>query len=166
MNNNKRHSWEEYFLDITSLVGTRATCIRRKIGAIIVKDKRILTTGYNGSSSTLQDCVEIGHCMREELGIPSGEQQQICRAIHAEENCIIQSALYGVSIKNSVLYCTNQPCVMCMRKIINCKFKRLVYLGAYPDKYAMSLLKECPMTMNTVDIGKYTNVTNVNFDWK
>jgi dCMP deaminase len=137
-----RPTWDEYFASITRQVATRSTCLRRKVGAIIVKDKRILTTGYNGAPMGVKNCLEIGTCLREELGVPSGERQEICRGLHAEQNAIIQAAFHGVRIKGSVIYCTNQPCILCAKMIINCGIRKIYYFEDYPDELAMELLVE------------------------
>ena len=137
----KRPDWDTYFLEIAQVVARRSTCLRRQIGAVIVKDRRILTTGYNGAPTRLAHCAEVG-CLREQLSIPSGERHEICRALHSEMNAIIQAAQYGVSTKGATLYSTHQPCSMCARIIINAGIVRVVYVGDYPDEFAMSLLKE------------------------
>lgn len=137
-----RPDWQTYFFDITKVVATRSSCIRRQIGAIAVKDKRILSTGYNGAPIGIRNCIERGGCLRELQGIPSGEQQQKCRAIHAEENLIIQAAIHGISLKGCDIYCLNQPCVMCTRKLISIQPKGIYYLESYPDKDAIDLLEE------------------------
>jgi len=134
-----RPSWQDYFLEITRLVAKRSTCLRRRVGALIVKDKRILATGYNGAPSGLPHCLEVG-CLREELGIPPGERHEICRGIHAEQNAILQAALYGVSIKGAVLYCTHQPCVLCAKMVINSGIRQIIYCGDYPDQLAVEML--------------------------
>jgi len=137
-----RPSWDEYFLEVAGLVSKRATCLRRKVGAVLVKDKRILATGYNGAPSGLRDCLEIGSCPREKLKIPSGQRHELCRGLHAEQNVIIQAALHGASAKDSVLYLTNQPCIICAKMLINAGIKEIVIAGEYPDKMAMEFLKE------------------------
>ena len=136
-----RPSWDEYFMQIAILVSSRSTCLRRKVGAIIVKDKRILTTGYNGVPRGLAHCEEVG-CLREKMGIPSGKNQELCRGLHAEQNAIIQAALHGISIQNSYLYCTEQPCITCAKMIINAGIIKILYLNTYPDELARTLLKE------------------------
>jgi len=138
----KRPSWDEYFMAITNEVATRSTCLRRKIGAIIVKDKRILTTGYNGAPKNVKSCLEIGSCLREELGIPSGQRHEICRALHAEQNAIIQAAYHGVNVNGSVIYSNTQPCVMCAKMIINSGIVKVYYEQEYPDELALKLLGE------------------------
>ena len=137
----KRPSWDEYFMQITGLVATRSTCLRRKVGALLVKEKRILSTGYNGAPRNLPHCRQVG-CLRDKLNIPSGERQEICRGLHAEQNAIIQAALYGISIKESTLYCTHQPCITCSKMIINAGIKRIVFQGKYPDLLARQMLEE------------------------
>lgn len=137
----KRPSWDEYFLKIAMLVAERSTCRRHHVGALIVRDKRILTTGYNGAASGLKDCLELG-CLREELGIPSGQRHEICRAIHAEQNAIIQAGLHGVSTENAIIYCTHPPCILCAKMLANAKIKRFITYGNYPDEEAKKLLKD------------------------
>lgn len=136
-----RPTWDEYFMEITELVSKRSTCLRRKVGAVIVQDKRILTTGYNGAPRGLPHCLEIG-CLREIKKVASGERQELCRGLHAEQNAIVQAALYGISIKGSVLYCTTQPCVTCAKMIVNSGIKAIIYKEKYPDKLARKILKE------------------------
>jgi dCMP deaminase len=137
----KRPDWDSYFLEIADLVATRSTCRRRQVGAVLVRDKRILTTGYNGAPANLKHCLDIG-CLREERGIPSGERQELCRGLHAEQNAIIQAALYGVPITGATLYVTCQPCITCAKMLINCKAIRIVIAGDYPDEFARSILAE------------------------
>ncbi|MBS4008640.1 MAG: cytidine/deoxycytidylate deaminase family protein [Clostridium sp.] len=136
-----RPSWDTYFMEITRVVANRSTCLRRKVGATIIKDKRILTTGYNGAPKDLAHCQEVG-CIREEKQIPSGERHELCRALHAEQNAILQAALYGVSIQGATVYCTTHPCVMCAKMIINAGMKEVVIAKSYPDQLAAELLKE------------------------
>jgi dCMP deaminase len=136
-----RPKWDEYFLDISRLVAKRSTCLRRTVGAVIVKDKRILTTGYNGAPSGLAHCANTG-CLREQLRVPSGERHELCRALHAEMNALLQAAQYGISVKDAVMYCTNQPCIICAKMIINAGIKRIVVLDHYPDKFAKKILKD------------------------
>lgn len=136
-----RPSWDEYFMDIVDLIKTRSTCIRRQVGALIVKDKRILATGYNGAPTGCRHCIDIG-CMRQEMNIPSGQRHELCRAIHAEQNAIIQAAYSGTSVKDGTLYVTHQPCVLCAKMVINAGIKKVVFRGEYPDELAMDMLKE------------------------
>lgn len=128
-------------MDITRRVATRTTCLRRSVGAIIVRDKRILTTGYNGAPRGLAHCGEVG-CLRERMGIPSGQRLDLCRALHAEQNAIIQAALYGTPIEGSSLYCTTQPCVTCAKMIINAGILRVIYENPYPDDFSIGLFTE------------------------
>lgn len=137
----KRPGWDEYFLGLAELVSKRATCLRRSVGAVLVKDKRILATGYNGAPSGITHC-EIAGCIREKLKIPSGQRHELCRGLHAEQNVILQAALYGVGTKDSTLYITNQPCIICAKMIINAGIKEIVFAGDYPDKMAHEVLKE------------------------
>jgi len=122
--NTKRLSWDEYFLKLAFLVAERSTCRRHHVGAVIVRDKRILTTGYNGAPSGIKDCLELG-CLREQLGIPSGQRHELCRAVHAEQNAIIQAAIHGVDITGSTMYCTHSPCIICAKMIVNAKIKKV-----------------------------------------
>ncbi len=138
---NNRPSWETYFMDIAMLVAKRATCIRRSVGAVIVKEKRILSTGYNGVPTGLEHCIDLG-CLREKLNVPSGEKHELCRGIHAEQNAIIQAALHGVSIKGASLFCTNLPCSICTKMIINAGLQKIYYLSGYADSMAMEMLEE------------------------
>lgn len=138
----RRPAWDEYFLEVAELVSKRATCLRRRVGAILVKEKRILATGYNGAPSGLKDCLEIGSCLREKLGIPSGERHELCRGLHAEQNVLIQAALHGISTKGSALYVTNQPCIICAKMLINAGIKEIVITNGYPDRLAREFLRE------------------------
>ncbi len=137
----ERPTWDEYFMQIAELVSSRSTCLRRHVGAILVKDRRIIATGYNGAPARIAHCAEVG-CLRQQLGIPSGERHEICRGIHAEQNGIIQAALHGVSTQGAVLYCTTQPCAQCAKMLINAGVERIVYRGGYPDSLARELLEE------------------------
>jgi dCMP deaminase len=145
----KRPSWDKYFLEVAYLVAKRATCVRRKVGAVLVKDKRILATGYNGAPSGLKHCIEIG-CLRQKLKIPSGQRHELCRALHAEQNALIQAALYGISVKESTLYSTNQPCIICAKMLINAGIKEIVIASGYPDKMAMKFLKEAKIKVRHI----------------
>lgn len=134
-----RPSWDQYFMDITRVVASRSTCMRRQVGAVIVKGKRLLTSGYNGAPQGLPHCSEVG-CLRNDRAIPSGERHELCRGTHAEQNAIVQAALYGVAIEGATLYCTHQPCSGCTKMIINAGITRIVYLSGYPDELAGELL--------------------------
>lgn len=136
-----RPSWDEYFMAITDQVAQRATCTRRRIGAVLVKDKRILATGYNGVPVGIAHCDEVG-CLREQLGIPSGTQHELCRGIHAEQNAVIQAAKHGIAIDGATVYCTHQPCVLCAKILINAGVTDVVYREAYPDPLATEMLEE------------------------
>jgi dCMP deaminase len=136
-----RPGWDEYFMDMARLVSRRSTCLRRAVGAVLVKDRRMLATGYNGAPSGLAHCSQTG-CLREELKVPSGERAEICRGLHAEQNAIIQAAFHGVSIAGATLYCTNQPCAICVKMLINAGIQEIVYGDGYPDPLAEKLLGE------------------------
>ena len=132
---------DEYFLKIASVVAERSTCRRHHVGAVAVRNKHILATGYNGAPSGFKDCLELG-CLRDELDIPSGERQEICRGIHAEQNVIIQAGLHGVSLEGSTVYCTHTPCVLCAKMLINAKIARSVSFGKYNDDRFIELFRE------------------------
>ena len=141
MRQQTRPDTDEYFLKIASVVAERATCRRHHVGAIAVRDKHILATGYNGAPSGMKDCLELG-CLREELGIPSGTKQEIGRGVHAEQNVIIQAGLHGVSLEGSTIYATHTPCIVCARMLVNAKIKRYVSFGKYDDNAFIDLFKE------------------------
>ena len=136
-----RPSWPEYFMSITEMVAMRATCIRRKVGAILVKEKRILATGYNGAPAGLKHCDVVG-CLREDESIPSGTRHELCRGLHAEQNAILQAAYHGISIQGATLYCTNKPCVICTKMIINAGIKRIYYEEGYDDPLSDQMFAE------------------------
>ena len=136
-----RPDWDTYFMRITKLVATRSSCLRRCVGAVLVKDKRILATGYNGAPAGMAHCEEAG-CLRDQLHIPSGERHELCRGLHAEQNAIIQAARQGTEIKDSTLYCTTAPCSLCAKMLINAGVTRIVYEGSYPDERAMAFFAE------------------------
>jgi len=139
-----RPSWDRYFMQIAVLVSSRTTCLRRQVGAVIVKDKRLLSTGYNGAPMGLKHCAEIG-CLRQKLGVKSGEKHELCRAIHAEQNAIIQAATFGVPLLGASIYITHFPCVLCSKMIINAGIKRIVYSQGYPDQMSQDILKEAKL---------------------
>jgi len=147
-----RPSWEAYFMDITFLVARRSTCLRRAVGAIVVKDKRILSTGYNGAPTGIKHCLEAG-CLREKLNIESGKNHELCRGIHAEQNAIIQAAYHGVSIKGASLFCTNLPCSICAKMIINAGINRICYASGYADSMSEEMLKEAGIDIIQIDAG-------------
>jgi dCMP deaminase len=136
-----RPDWDEYFLKLALLVAERSTCLRHHVGAVIVKDKKILTTGYNGAASGTKDCLELG-CLRNKLNIPSGTRHEVCRAIHAEQNAIIQASLHGISIRGATIYCTHSPCILCAKMLVNAKIARFVACSEYADPSFKSLFKE------------------------
>ena len=138
---------DEYFLKIASVVAERATCRRHHVGAVAVRNNHILATGYNGAASGLKDCLELG-CLRDEQGIPSGERQEICRGIHAEQNVIIQASLHGVSLEGCTIYATHTPCVLCAKMLVNAKIKRYVSFGRYNDDVFISLFKEAGIELD------------------
>jgi len=134
-----RPDWDEYFLEIARVVSQRSTCLRQQMGAVLVKDRRILATGYNGAPAGLAHCAETG-CLREQLGVPSGQRHELCRGLHAEQNAIIQAALYGVPVGGSTIYITNHPCSVCAKMIINAGIEKVIVRGDYPDQLARDLL--------------------------
>lgn len=146
-----RPNWDAYFMEITYVVSKRSTCLRRQVGAILVKDKHILTTGYNGAPKGLIHCAEIG-CLRQELGIPSGERHELCRALHAEQNAIIQAANLGIAIEGSTLYCTTAPCSLCAKMLINAGVVRVVFDGTYPDARAMEFFRQAGVLVEQMTV--------------
>lgn len=146
MTQGKRPSWDSYFIQMAQVVAGRSTCLRRQVGAVMVKDKQILSTGYNGSPSGLQHCEEVG-CLRQSLGVPSGERHEICRAVHAEQNALVQAAKHGVAITGADLYTTHQPCVLCTKLLINAGIKRVVYIHSYPDELAVKMAGEAGLNL-------------------
>ncbi|WP_290596842.1 MULTISPECIES: deoxycytidylate deaminase [unclassified Archaeoglobus] len=136
-----RPTLDEYFMEIASVVAKRSTCLRQHVGAVIVKDKRILATGYNGAPSGLPHCEDVG-CLRDKMAVPSGERQELCRGVHAEQNAIIQAAKFGISVDGAALYSTHCPCITCAKIIINAGIKRVVYGKEYADKRGLDLLRE------------------------
>jgi dCMP deaminase len=136
-----RPSWDEYFMEITHLVARRSTCLRRKVGAVLVKDKNILATGYNGAPSGVAHCLDLG-CLRERLAIVSGERHELCRGLHAEQNAIIQAAKHGTNINGSTIYCTTMPCVICSKMLLNAGIERIIYEMGYPDQLAEEMIEE------------------------
>lgn len=139
--NNQRLPSDEYFLKIASVVAERSTCLRHHVGAVAVRQKHILTTGYNGAAAGLKDCLELG-CLRDAQLISSGTRQEVCRAIHAEQNVIIQASLHGTNLEGCTVYCTHTPCILCAKMLVNAKMKRFVTFGKYADDAFMELFKE------------------------
>ena len=144
-----RPTWDEYFMDIARLVASRSTCLRRQVGAVMVKDKNILATGYNGTPSGVRHCSEVG-CLRQQLNVPSGERHELCRGLHAEQNAIIQAAKHGVNIDGATLYCTHSPCIICSKMLINSGVKRIVCCDGYPDPLAKAMLDEAQLLVETM----------------
>ncbi len=137
----KRPDWDTYFLEICRLVARRSTCLRRQVGAVLVKDKRILATGYNGAPAGLSHCLSVG-CLREKRKIPSGERHELCRGVHAEMNALIQASHFGVSVNGATMYSTTEPCILCAKLLINAGIRRVVALASYPDAEARKLLRQ------------------------
>ena len=145
--------WDHRFMEMAQLVSTWASCYQeeRKVGAVIVKDKRVMTTGYNGVPAGVSTCVERGECLRKKLGIPSGTRHEMCYAVHAEQNAIIQAAKLGVSIDGATLYCTHQPCSVCAKMIINAGIRRVVYQEGYPDSFSLDIFEEAKVQLERFD---------------
>lgn len=147
-----RPSWDQYFCKLAMLVAERSTCLRRNVGAIVVKDKHVLSTGYNGAPRGIKNSLEIGSCLRDELKIKSGTRHEVCRAVHAEQNAIIQAALHGTSIDGGTMYCTHSPCAICAKMIINAGIKRVVSFTDYADDYFPDLFKEAGVEYQLAEI--------------
>ncbi|NLW37654.1 MAG: cytidine deaminase [Peptococcaceae bacterium] len=141
-----RPDWDEYFMEIARVVASRSTCLRRSVGALIVKDTRILASGYNGAPAGLRHCLETG-CLREERGVPAGERHELCRGLHAEQNALIQAAVYGIAIQGAVYYVTHQPCALCAKIMINAGIRKVVFQGDYPDPLALKLFEEAEVVL-------------------
>jgi dCMP deaminase len=148
----KRPDWDEYFLKIAQLVSRRSTCLRRRVGAVIVKDRRILATGYNGTPTGIVHCAEVG-CLRKKLKVPSGERHELCRGLHSEQNVFLQAAYYGISLKGGTLYITHQPCIICAKMIINAGIEEVVIARGYPDRMARQFLEEAGVKVKKVKLG-------------
>lgn len=136
-----RMPWNEYFMQIATLVAERSTCLRRKVGAVAVKDKRILATGYNGAPARVAHCLDIG-CKRDQENVPSGQRHELCRGLHAEQNVIIQAAVHGIPLAGSVIYCTHSPCSICAKMLINCGITKVYSLAHYPDPLSEEMMRE------------------------
>ncbi|MEZ0328654.1 MAG: cytidine/deoxycytidylate deaminase family protein [Dissulfuribacterales bacterium] len=152
-----RPSWDDYFMAIAHLVSTRSTCLRRRVGAVLVKDNRILCTGYNGAPSGLRHCLEIG-CLRDQLGIPSGERHELCRGLHAEQNILVQAARHGVVVADSTLYCTTFPCVICAKLLINAGVTAIFYVQGYPDNLTRDMLEEAGISLIQQDFSGFGEI--------
>ncbi len=147
----ERPTWDEYFLQLARQAATRSTCLRRQVGAVLVRDRRVLATGYNGAPRGVSHCLDIG-CLREQLAIPSGERHELCRAIHAEQNAVIQAAVHGVAIEGATLYATLQPCVLCAKMLINCGVREIHYVEGYPDELSRSMFEEAGVVVIKEDL--------------
>lgn len=148
-NKHNRPSWDEYFLQVADLVSRRSTCLRRSVGAVAVRDKRIMATGYNGAPSGLAHCQDVG-CLRQKLKIPSGQRQELCRALHAEQNVIIQAVNHKIDLKDTTVYVTNQPCVICTKMLISVGVKEIIMRDGYPDELALQMLKEAKIKIRQI----------------
>lgn len=146
-----RPDWDAYFLEMARVVRKRSTCLRRTVGAILVRDKRILTTGYNGPPRGMSHCGELGGCLREQLKVPSGQRAEICRAVHAEANTVVQAAIHGISITDATLYCTTFPCSGCAKLLISVGVKRIVVIDKYADELGMKLIKEACIDIDFIE---------------
>ena len=146
----QRPSWDEYFMEMAELARKRSTCLRRHVGAVIVKDNRVIATGYNGVPKGIRHCEETG-CLRQQLNVPSGKMHELCRGLHAEQNAIIQAACMGSSIEGGTLYCTTQPCVICTKMIINAGIKRVVIKESYPDALAQEMAAEAGLVIYVME---------------
>ena len=146
----QRPSWDEYFMEMAELARKRSTCLRRHVGAVIVKDNRVIATGYNGVPKGIRHCEETG-CLRQQLNVPSGKMHELCRGLHAEQNAIIQAACMGSSIEGGTLYCTTQPCVICTKMIINAGIKRVVIKESYPDARAQEMAAEAGLVIDVME---------------
>ncbi|WP_173327732.1 deoxycytidylate deaminase [Eubacterium pyruvativorans] len=146
-----RISWDEYFMQMAELTAKRSTCLRRQVGAVIVKDKHIIATGYNGAPKGLKHCAQLGGCLREKLHVPSGERHELCRALHAEQNAIIQAATLGQSIEGGTIYVTHHPCSICAKMILNAGLERIVIREGYPDTLAKEILSEADLEVDRLE---------------
>ena len=151
-----RPSWDEYFMKIAHVVAERSTCMRRKVGAVLVHGKRILTTGYNGAPSGLEHCEDAG-CLRDTLNVPPGERHELCRGLHAEMNALLQAAIHGVSVEGASLYCTSSPCALCAKMLINVGIKRVYIDSDYPDKLAVEFLKNASVELVKLSEKKFSS---------
>lgn len=148
----KRPSWQQYFMEMALLAAKRSTCLRRQVGAVLVRDNQVISTGYNGSPKGVRHCAEVG-CLREQNGVPSGQQHELCRGVHAEQNAIIQAAINGSSTRGGTIYCTHQPCSICARLIINAEIKTVYCANTYPDALAEQLFEEAGVELIRFDAG-------------
>lgn len=147
----ERPTWDEYFMEMAELTARRSTCLRRQVGAVIVKERRAIATGYNGAPSGITHCQERGGCLRQKLGVPSGQRHELCMALHAEQNAIIQAASMGHAIEGGTIYITHQPCVICAKMIINAGIKRIVVREGYPDQLSVDILQEAGLEIEKME---------------
>lgn len=147
----ERPSWDEYFMTIAHQVATRSTCLRRKVGAVLVREKRLLATGYNGAPRNVSHCRESG-CLRQQMSVPSGERHELCRGLHAEMNSLLQAAEHGVRIAGADIYCTNQPCSLCAKMLINVGIETIYAAETYPDSLALDMLEEAGVRLVSLDV--------------
>jgi dCMP deaminase len=145
-----RKPWDEYFMSIAELVAQRSTCLRRQVGAVIVKDRRVLATGYNGAPGGVAHCDKVG-CLRGQMGVASGERHELCRGVHAEQNALLQAATFGASVHGAAIYTTHQPCFICTKMLINAKIEKICYKKEYPDELAIGMLKEAGIEFTKID---------------
>lgn len=146
----KRPTWDEYFMEMAELTAKRSTCVRRSVGAVIVKDRHAIATGYNGAPRGIAHCEERGGCIRQKLNVPSGQRHELCMALHAEQNAIIQAAAMGHGIEGGTIYITHQPCAICAKMIINSGIKRIVIKEGYPDELAAAILEEAGLKIEKI----------------
>ena len=146
----RRPSWDSYFMKVAEDIATRSTCLRRQVGAVLVKDNRIIATGYNGAPDGMQHCLEIG-CLREQQNIPSGKNIELCRAVHAEQNALMQAAKHGGSVNGAKLYVTTYPCVTCAKLLIQAGVNEIVYINAYPDYLSEEILAKSSVAVRKLE---------------
>ena len=147
----ERPNWNEYFMRMAELAAERSTCIRRSVGAVLVKNKRVLATGYNGAPKNLKHCEETG-CLRSQMNIPSGERHEICRGVHAEQNLIAQSGVHGVKTEGATVYCTNQPCIICAKLLINSGIDQIYYKNSYEDEFTKKIIDQSDVDLQMIEL--------------
>jgi len=157
---NARPLWNEYFMKIAELVASRSTCLRRKVGAIIVRENQILSTGYNGAPKGVPHCEDVG-CLRTKMKVPAGERHELCRGVHAEQNAIIQAAVNGVSVKGGTMYCTHQPCSICAKIIVNAEIKNVYIADSYPDKLAESMFADADVNVILMNMNAKSHLKKI-----
>ncbi len=147
----ERISWDEYFMQMAELTARRSTCLRRSVGAVIVKERHVIATGYNGAPRGIKHCDERGGCLRQKMNVPSGQRHELCMALHAEQNAIIQAATLGQSIEGGTIYVTHQPCIICAKMIINAGLSRIIVRQGYPDEMAREILAEAGIQVEILE---------------